>query len=190
MKIVIDIGHGGKDSGAVHANDITYQYIKEKDIVLRISKILSNKLKNKYDVMVTRHSDIFLTLNERTEFANRNEADIFISLHANAFKNEDVDGVETLYNPDSKESKKLADYVHSELIKEVITNDRGIKSRDNLYVLNPRNINIPAILIEFGFITNPIENCLLQLDYYLDKLCDGVVRGIDNYKKEVFNEET
>lgn len=89
--IVIDAGHGGKDPGAV------YNGLKEKDIVLEISKYLYEYLKADKDLNIhlTRSTDIFIPLEERTAIANKLKADIFVSIHANAAKNKAASGLET-----------------------------------------------------------------------------------------------
>jgi len=90
--IVIDPGHGGKDPGTMHNG------IKEKDVVLDVSKQLYRLIKNKYkniNVYLTRNRDVFIPLEARTAFANRKKADMFISLHINAAPNRNARGIET-----------------------------------------------------------------------------------------------
>ncbi len=90
--IMIDPGHGGKDPGAVYNN------IKEKDIVLRMSRILGQKLEEKgFKVLYTRTTDVFVPLEERTAMANSKNVDLFISVHANAHRNRNVRGFEVYY---------------------------------------------------------------------------------------------
>ena len=91
-KIVIDPGHGSKDPGAVS------RFGKEKSIVLSLSKLLRDLLVNKgYDVRMTRETDKFISLQNRPEFANVQEADLFLSIHVNAIENPKVSGIETYY---------------------------------------------------------------------------------------------
>jgi len=92
--IVIDSGHGGKDPGALGAKGI-----KEKDIVLKIAKLLEKKFKEKTDITVilTRRKDVFIPLEERTAIANTKKADIFVSIHVNASRNKNAAGIETYY---------------------------------------------------------------------------------------------
>ncbi|HPL87496.1 MAG TPA: N-acetylmuramoyl-L-alanine amidase [Deltaproteobacteria bacterium] len=92
-RIVIDPGHGGKDPGAVSPNGV-----KEKDLVLEIGKLLAKRLKMEgFEVFLTRTSDVFLTLEERTNFANSKRADLFVSLHANSNNDKSVRGIETYF---------------------------------------------------------------------------------------------
>ena len=93
-KIVLDPGHGGRDPGAIGPGGI-----KEKDVVLRIAKKLAKKLKRKMGVKVilTRHDDSYIPLEDRTAIANAHDADLFISIHTNASHNRRVRGIETYY---------------------------------------------------------------------------------------------
>lgn len=92
--IVIDPGHGGKDPGAISANGL-----QEKDVVLKVAKQVADLLKKetRYKVILTRNRDVFLPLEERTAIANANEADLFISIHANSAPNKKAKGVETFF---------------------------------------------------------------------------------------------
>ena len=92
--IVIDPGHGGKDPGAMSANGL-----KEKDVVLKVAKQVADILRKetRYKVILTRSRDVFLPLEERTAIANANEADLFISIHANSAPNKKANGVETFF---------------------------------------------------------------------------------------------
>jgi N-acetylmuramoyl-L-alanine amidase len=99
--IIIDPGHGGKDSGTLGKGGI-----KEKDIVLKISKYLKNYLQNKgFKVYLTRHNDSFVDLKKRTKLANVRKADLFISIHANASKKRQINGIETYFLSTSKSKK-------------------------------------------------------------------------------------
>ena len=106
-KIIIDPGHGGDDPGAIGPSGI-----EEKDIVLSVGKKLGDILRSKYDaeVIFTRDKDIFIPLNERTEMANSNKADLFISIHANASRRKDTRGIETYFLnwTDDREAMKVA----------------------------------------------------------------------------------
>src|SRR5699024_6268791 len=126
--IVIDAGHGGSDPGT-SANGIV-----EKILVLDIAKRVEKLLKNAgYNVIMTRSDDEYVKLDDRTEIANKANADLFISIHGNAGGGE---GIETFWyseGPQSKESEALASEIQKELIKKTGAKDRGVKD-GNLHV--------------------------------------------------------
>jgi len=109
-KIVIDAGHGGKDPGA-----IGYKNIYEKDLALKFAKKLESKLGKQYDVLLTRKTDKFITLKNRSKIANDFEADLFISLHMNSNKNKSASGTEVFYysRKSSKYAKEIAKFENS-----------------------------------------------------------------------------
>lgn len=108
LKIVLDPGHGGTDPGAVGIDDVA-----EKDVVLRITKKLQSELAalGEFDVVLTRDTDIFVPLEERTARANVEDADLFVSIHANASASSSSHGVETYYlnNTQDRATLRLAD---------------------------------------------------------------------------------
>ena len=194
MKIAVFAGHGGSDPGAVdpielEENDGIYQdeiYSEESDINLEAALILQSMLEKKgHKVIMARTEDIYVNLYERVEMANKNNADIVISLHANAASTPSASGIETFYYSSptytSKKGKQLARLIQRELIDVTDTPDRGIKGRDNLFVL--RETNMPAILLEMGFITNLKEEKLLNEKEYLFLLMKAVTTGINKYIK-------
>jgi len=191
MKIAIFAGHGGKDPGAVdpiekEQNDGIYQddvYTEESDVNLKAAKILEKILTNNgHKVLMARDRDVYISLQNRTHFANDNNADIVISLHANAAANSAAEGIETLHYPGSENGQKLAYNVQKRMIEASNAVDRGIKRRDNLYVL--RKTLMPAILIEMGFLTSPKEEHLLNEREYLYLLMEAVAAGVDDYERE------
>jgi N-acetylmuramoyl-L-alanine amidase len=92
-RIVIDPGHGGKDPGAISPSGV-----KEKDLVLKVGKLLAKRLEMEgFEVFLTRSTDVFLTLEERTNFANSKRADLFVSLHTNSHRDRDIRGIETYF---------------------------------------------------------------------------------------------
>lgn len=216
--IVIDPGHGGKDPGT-YING----RIQEKDIVLSLAKILAKRIKERFDcdVFLTRDKDIFMSLEQRTAFAVTKRADLFISLHVNAYKTAGIHGLETyilsladderakavaatenattektisdlqrtlsdlLLNTKVVESKRLATEVQGGMIVEAGKVHKGVKDLGvkgaPFYVLI--GADMPAILVETGFITNPSERALLLSNEYQEKLALGIVSGIERYKK-------
>jgi N-acetylmuramoyl-L-alanine amidase len=217
-RIVIDPGHGGKDYGAPG-------YLKgvhEKQIVLQIAKRLAVKLKNELhcEVLLTRGNDHYLTLEERTAFANTQNADLFISIHTNASRNQRAFGISTYFLnlADDDEAKRVAamenatstnnisdlekilfSLMHYSKINEssrlaatvqdTLTThldrkgysqikSKGVKQAP-FYVL--LGAQMPSILVETSFISNPRE-CRRLLDpKYQDRLCEGIVLGVKKY---------
>lgn len=186
MKIALDFGHGGKDPGAVdkESDDTIYPdkfYTEESELVRKIGLKLAAELLKKYEVYIVRPNDEYVTLEDRVNKANEIEADIFISLHANASANDKASGIETLHYPGSEEGINLAKEVQRRLIERTKAGDRGIKPREDLYVLE-RTV-MPSVLIELGFITNPIEEEKLNNYSYQKQLKNAIYEGVINYEK-------
>jgi N-acetylmuramoyl-L-alanine amidase len=217
--IVLDPGHGGKDSGA-----IGYKRRYEKRAVLAIALKCAKELKKKgYKVYLTRSRDVFIQLRNRTSYANRKHADLFISIHANAAPKKSKylisKGLETFFlSPDrSKRSKHVAalenrsdmadmDYyskniflnfmnrekivqankmaldVQQGILKSLRTKyrvvDGGVREAPFWVLVGAQ---MPAILIEAGYITNPTEGERLFNFRYQELLAKGIVNGVDNY---------
>lgn len=183
LKIVIDPGHGGKDSGAIALDGKTY----EKNLTLQVAEKLYDRLKSRDDleVLITRTRDEYIKLLDRAALSNDNNADIFLSIHFNSSDKEGPDGIEVLYasenNIQIKETvqKSFAQCLQTALIKETGATNRGIKNRPGLIVLN-KTKNVAA-LAELGFISNRAELEKAKDPDYIDKLVNGLYNGIDNY---------
>lgn len=179
VKIYLDAGHGGKDSGA------TGNGLYEKNIALDLTKRIEAKL-NQYqnvEIMQTRTTDIFLELAERTDKANAWKADVFVSCHLNANPNTAARGFESfVYNGTIDASTTaLQNVMHQEIVKMITDSgvtDRG-KNKANFHVL--RESNMRAILCENLFITNPTDAALMKQDSFLDKLAQGYVNGLEKF---------
>lgn len=168
---VVDVGHGGKDPGAV-ANGLY-----EKDLNLKITKYLKEMLDEDGSVQVyyTRLSDWYPTLQERCDLANEVEADMFLSIHNNAY-NPSEEGTETLYFPSEVKGKltspALAEIFQDHLVDTLDSHDRGIKQRENLYVL--KHTVMPAVIVEIGFLTNSDDAAKLKQDEYLERAAEAL----------------
>lgn len=153
-RLCFDYGHGGADSGACCNGR------KESNDVLSIGRAVATEVR-RHGVTVdeTRTSDSTVSLNNRSDFENRNTYDYFISFHRNAFQPEQAKGVETyIYlNPGAK-SKGLAQRIQTSLVALGFT-DRGVKEA-NYHVL--RETKAPAVLTEIGFIDNTGDNNLFD----------------------------
>lgn len=193
--IFLDPGHGGADSGTSHGG------YDEKDINLQLSFIVKSDLeKAGYKVIMSRTSDVFIDHKTgRSEMANKSGADIFISLHQNSMPfNSNVNGIETFYyeydpnwQPEIngamhndptrvKESGNLAHSVQNSLISATGAYDRKVQ-RETFAVL--RETAIPAILVEFGFMSNPTELNKLKTDSYQRLLSKALTNGVNTYFK-------
>ncbi|WP_170291656.1 N-acetylmuramoyl-L-alanine amidase [Heliobacterium mobile] len=171
-KVMIDAGHGGYDTGA-----IGHSGVNEKDVVLAIAKIVQNRLSADHiNVAVTRSSDIFVGLQERVDASQTYQPDIFVSIHANSSDNAEAKGTETFYRYDTFRS--LAQTIQSTVIDRTQLTDRGVK-RGNLWVLC--RDDLPSVLVETAFISNPTEEKLLRSPAYQQKVADGIIVGIEKY---------
>jgi len=220
-RIVVDPGHGGRDYGAPG-------YLKgvhEKHVVLQIAKRLAKALREEIgcEVVLTRTSDRYLTLEERTAFANTQNADLFISLHTNAHSDRRAGGIETYFlnlatdddairvaamenatstknisdlqtilndlmqNAKINESSRLAGYVHTSVIGQLKRSgysrvtDKGVKQAP-FYVL--LGAQMPAVLLETAFISNPVECKRLVDPNYQERYVQAVVLGIKKYIRD------
>ena len=153
-RLCFDYGHGGQDPGAC------YKGRKESSDVLSIGRDVAEEIR-RHGVIVdeTRTSDSTVSLNDRSNFENRNTYDYFISFHRNAYSPEKATGVETLiYLNPGEAAKVMADKIQNSMVGLGFKN-RGVK-RKNLHVL--RETKAPAILIELGFIDNTMDNNLFD----------------------------
>ena len=181
--IYLDPGHGGRDSGA------TYKNIYEKDINLIMSKKIEKYLVAKgATVYLTRNTDIDLSttntnkkrsdLSNRAKLINESNADIYISIHLNYIENSKWKGLQIFYNNKNEENKIIADSITSYL-KENSSNIRESK-KENIYYMY-KQINIPGVLIELGFLSNPNDRYRLTNEEYQDKLAISISNSIENY---------
>lgn len=168
--IVIDPGHGGKDPGAVAFGR------NEKDIALNISKKINANLKTLgFKTVMTRTTDVYITLADRYTIANNNNASLFVSVHLNSASSSSANGIETLY----KNSKAFASGIQNELISATGATNRGVKQRTDLAVLN--GTKMPASLVEVGFISHSAESAKLDTNSYQDTLANSIAKGIAKY---------
>lgn len=184
--VVIDPGHGGKDSGAIGVDRSM-----EKTWTLKTAQRVEGLLRQQgYQVIMTRTRDEYIQLAERARIANDANADIFLSIHFNSGGSEKPRGVEVLYASENNVSlkkqagdqRRLANEVLKSVLKETGMSSRGIKNRPELAVLRLTNMN--AALVEGGFMSNPDEMDIIKSDAYLDKLARGIVNGIVNFDQK------
>ena len=216
-RIVIDAGHGGKDTGTIGPHGLM-----EKDLCLDVALRLGREIEEKLpgaQVIYTRKDDTFVPLEERTAIANQAKADLFISIHANSSHDRDARGVETYYLSfaSSEEATEVAarenalsqESLHDlqTLIQKIARNDKIEESKElagdiqdsltrrlQLVSLNERNrgvkkapfvvligANMPSVLAEISFLSNPYDERLLQKPQQRDRIADGLYRGISTY---------
>jgi len=172
--IVIDAGHGGKDPGAVFSS--VYEKNLNLDIAKRLRKLLVAK---GYEVIMTRTNDTFVELAERANIANKNNADLFISIHNNSMPT-GYSGIMTLYSTrdvnESFSSKNLADIVQANMLDSMGTKNIGARERDNLVVLN--KTTMPAVLVEVGCMSDPNELKQLKKATFRQKAAQGIYNAI------------
>jgi len=219
-RVVIDAGHGGKDPGAQGSGGLA-----EKHLTLALAKKLRDKLRKelKLEAILTRETDVFLPLEERTVIANTRKADLFISIHTNASRNKELRGISTyilnvatdheaaklaafenavstkrisdlekilsdlMLNTKISESTRLAHMVQDEMLRALHpkysdVRDLGVRQAP-FYVLI--GAQMPCILVECSFISNPIEVKRLASPAYQDLVATGILNGIRSYIKQI-----
>jgi N-acetylmuramoyl-L-alanine amidase len=171
--VCVDPGHGGKDPGAV-----AFDGLREKDVVLDISRKLASKLRSfELDVVLTRESDVYVPLLERAYTANEANADLFVSVHTNSVTSRQAHGAEVLVYSVTSSSVPVAEDILSNLTELGLRN-RGIKPRPKLIVL--KRTDMPAVLVETAFIScnSGVDYKLLRSQDGRDKIADAIARGV------------
>lgn len=192
-KIYIDAGHGGKDPGAIGVGKV-----HEADINLAVAKMLKTELARQgQSVKMCREKDITKELSERTTEANEWGADIYCSIHCNAFDDESANGTETYVYKRGYEAEQIANKVHAQLILALGTRNRCLETVNgkkvnvikeaNFYVL--RKTTMPALLVELAFVTNE-DDCAKLVDATYQKKCAvAICKGICTYLGITYKEE-
>lgn len=176
-KIIVDAGHGAKDPGAGGPKGT-----KEKDVTLATAIALKAELEAAgAQVVLTRSTDVFLELKERTDISNKSDYDAFVSIHADSF-NSTSTGTTTYYNAsvnfNGPRSLSLAKSIQSDLVKAVGTYNRGVK--EQVFYVNRMN-ELPSVLVELAFISNPKEEALLASTTFRKNAAIGIRKGLENY---------
>jgi N-acetylmuramoyl-L-alanine amidase len=177
--VVIDPGHGGPDPGAIGINGI-----REKDIVLPIALEVASLLEQQgVQAVLTRPDDRDLDLDPRVQIAERANANLFVSIHANAISlsRPDVNGIETYYY--SSSSLRLAQVIHASVVQNTGSADRGVRQA-RFYVI--RNTSMPAVLVETGFVTGQNDAARLGDPAYRSQMAGAIARGILLYVQQNF----
>ena len=179
-KLVIDLGHGGRDPGAIGPNKT-----HEADVVLAIGKELNELLKGcNLEIKFTRLSNKYLSLTERAKIANNFKADYFLSIHINSTKDNTVRGVEVWqYSNKNEKLNKFSNGLCTDISKIFNVRNRGLKLSKELSVL--RNTTMPAALIEVDF----ISNAQAEKDLKTNSNIKAVAIGIKNNLIKLFDLE-
>lgn len=172
FKWFVDPGHGGRDTGAVGNG------LQEKNVTLAIAKKIKSIAEREYEgvqVRLSRSSDVYLSLNERTRMANSWGADLFTSVHINAGGGTGFESF--IYNGNYSrkvQTDRVRFFVHDEIVNQTGFRDRG-KKQANFHVL--RETRMTAHLTENGFIDNASDASKLKFDAFLEKIARGHVLG-------------
>jgi N-acetylmuramoyl-L-alanine amidase len=173
LLVVIDAGHGGKDSGNTSFN------VNEKDIVLNISNYLQSLSDEKLKIITTRNEDEFSSLDDRITFINNLKPDLVVSLHCNAHSNTENSGIEAYYyESDSKENNNKSMIYSSILVSSLVSqnfDNAKIKS-GNFKLL--RGLDSPAVMLEIGFLTNEIDRTKLTNVEKQKEIAEVIYTGI------------
>lgn len=195
--VVLDPGHGGKDSGAMCGG------VMEKDLTLDIARRVDRLLDSEgVATLMTRVGDSYVSLADRAAFGNRAKESIFVSIHFNEDNKPVATGVETYYaahqinsgstfaswlpffsrspsNSPKPESQTLAGFIQEALVVRTRSVDRGTQAKQFFVIAN---VTSPAVLIEGGFITNKDELSKLVSEDYRDQLAAAVADGVLRYR--------
>jgi N-acetylmuramoyl-L-alanine amidase len=178
MVVVIDAGHGGRDPGAIGIGGL-----REVDVITPIALQVARQLEQQgIQVILTRRGDYFVDLAPRVQIAKRANADLFVSIHANAISRNrpDINGIEVYHFGIGED---LARTIHQSILSSVNIGDRGVR-RARFFVL--RNNPMPAVLVEVGFVTGAIDAPKLSDPAFRSQMADAIARGILLYIRQNF----
>lgn len=195
--IVVDAGHGLPDEGAIGFNGTTEQAIN-LSISMKLQKLIEQ---SGATVILTRSDENGIysldsksirnkkvsDIKNRVEIGNNSNADIFISIHLNKYPPSEIyRGWQTFYQKGNENSKELSNIIQNNLNKNIeFKNNRTPMSITDIYIMD--HLQIPAVIIECGFLSNPEESNLLKTDEYQDKLAWGIYTGLQEFftKEEI-----
>jgi N-acetylmuramoyl-L-alanine amidase len=181
--VVVDAGHGGKDSGAYRRT-----VPPEKIVTLDVARRLDQKLReSQLNTVMTRDSDVFIPLDERVAIQNRQKKCIFVSIHFNDSRRRGIHGFETYYH--SPYARELAERIQSKLMTIPNSANRGVHTA-NFRVL--RLADYPAVLVECGFLSNRREGKVARDAEYRELLADKIAEAIveQRYGPNVYRAST
>lgn len=178
--IILDPGHGGKDPGAVSGS------VSEKSITLKVGTQVKQLLENAgAKVYMTRTGDTYPSLQDRVDFTQANYGEIFVSIHVNSAANTSAQGTETYYAISTgdmyQEDIDLATFINNQIVNNLNMKNRGVK-QEQYYVI--RNMVIPSILVELGFLSNSQDRNKMTNDQYVTLFAESIYNGILQYYKK------
>lgn len=190
--VVIDAGHGGEDPGAVS----DYSGLREKEVNLTIAKRVKELLEaENFNVIMTREEDILKyregtkgydnkrgqDLSGRKKMIDESGADIAVSIHLNKFDQTQYYGAQVFFPPRSEESKKLAEDIQKSMIENIDPNNKREALVKDTKLIILRNLKIPTVIVECGFLSNKEEEQKLADKGYQEKLAMAIKDGIVKY---------
>lgn len=184
--LLIDPGHGGKDSGTLSYN----KKIMEKDINKKVADLVREKFKGQDNVKVyvTRNKDTFVSPHDRIAFINALNPDLCVSLHCNSGENKDAKGVEILYQEGKNSEEGNYSKLFAEILGQEITgitgqNERELVPGNGIYIV--KHSKVPIALVELGFLSNKEETGFLVQEKNQKKLASGIYLGIQKMLQEI-----
>lgn len=190
--LVIDPGHGGRDPGKPGSSN---KMMHEKDINLAVSLKLGAYIKESLPnikVLYSRTTDEYVSLQDRADFANENQADFFISIHSNSSPKSSISGTEThIYHHQQAASKRLALLIEEEFREKAARKSRGVidaaQRGQNLYVT--QYTNMPSVLVEIGYLTNAQEEAYLNSGYGQALISSAIFRAFRSFTQSTIPTE-
>ena len=178
LVVIIDPRLGGKDPGAFGLGGL-----QEKNVILPIAQQIAALLEQQgVQAVLTRKTDYFVDLAPRVVMAERMNADLFVSIHANSISNRpDVNGLETYYY--NSGGQRLARIIHNNILQSVNIPNRGVR-RARFYVV--RKTSMPSVLVEVGFVTGRVDSSRLATSAYQNQMAAAIMRGILQYIQQNF----
>lgn len=196
--IIIDAGHGLPDGGAIGMKGTI-----ESTLNIKIAKLIEKALSKKgYSVIMTRNDENTITqengnisskkksdMKKRLEIINNNEADMFVSIHMNKFSDSRYRGAQVIYSGNFEESSLLAELIQKELhaLPDNKSKRSHLKAPNTIFLM--RNAQIPAVIVECGFLSNFEEEALLNSPKYQSSLAKAIIKGIENYYERKLQNE-
>lgn len=171
--VILDPGHGGHDRGAAIGN--VYEKHLALDTARRVEQLLrAQGLK----VVLTRSTDVFITLDDRSTMGNRYRNAVFVSIHYNYSRGGSGHGLETYWC--HNDSQRLAGYIQGYIIQETGLTNRGVKHA-NFHVIRETKRN-PSVLVECGFVSNSSERAGMLAGKYRERIAEGIAKGIIGFR--------